>query len=83
MEDLVNNPSHYVANRRVEPIEIIEDWQLDHHLACALKYISRAGRKVNGPGSGLRPDLEKAIWYLRRRIELETEMTRDSGAQST
>lgn len=64
--DPVNHPSHY--NRgRIEVIEFLEDQQLDFHLANAVKYICRAGHKDR---DCVEQDLEKAIWYLRRRIEL-------------
>lgn len=61
----INSPKHYVEGRTIEPISLIEDWKLNHHLACALKYISRAGRKHDEV-----KDLKKAIWYLERRIKL-------------
>ena len=61
----INAPKHYVEGRTIEPIELIEDWSLNHHLACALKYISRAGRKHDEA-----KDLKKAIWYLERRIKV-------------
>ncbi len=66
--EIISNPSHYVEGRKIEPIWVIEDWNLNHHLACALKYISRAGRKHDEV-----KDLKKAIWYLQRRIKLLEE----------
>jgi hypothetical protein len=63
--DQVNHPPHYADGRAHEPIDVIEDWQLDFHLGCALKYISRCGRK----GSPIE-DLRKAIFYLNRKIDL-------------
>lgn len=62
--DPVTRPSHYAAGRQYEPIDVIEDWALGFHEANALKYISRSGRKDNQI-----QDLEKAVWYLGRRIE--------------
>ena len=44
-EDNVNHPSHYAEGRKYEPIDVIEDWELDFCLGNAVKYISRAGRK--------------------------------------
>ena len=61
----IESPKHYVEGRTIEPIILIEDWNLNHHLACALKYISRTGRKHDEV-----KDLKKAIWYLERRIKL-------------
>lgn len=60
----VDNPSHYTEGRKYEPIDVIEDWQLDFHLGNALKYIARAGRK-----DSMKQDIEKAIWYLKRFIK--------------
>jgi hypothetical protein len=62
--NLVHRPKHYLEGRTIEPIAVIEDWKLDYHLGNALKYIARAGRKDD-----LKQDLEKAIWYLKRKIE--------------
>ena len=62
---VVSNPSHYVEGRNIEPIDVIEDWNLDHHEATALAYISRAMRK-----SDPITDYKKAIWYLRRKISI-------------
>lgn len=61
--DRVNAPSHYVAGRVHEPIDVIEDWGLNYHLGQVIKYVSRAERK-NDPLE----DLEKAAWYLAREI---------------
>tara|TARA_R110001632_G_scaffold17117_1_gene54568 strand:- start:6888 stop:7151 length:264 start_codon:yes stop_codon:yes gene_type:complete len=66
--DIVVNPEHYTRDRTFEPLDVIEDWDLDYQMGNALKYISRAGRK-----GSLIADLQKAIFYLERRISLETE----------
>ena len=65
MTDMIN-PAHYRGDRKFEPIEVIEDWQLNYRLGNALKDISRNGRK---PGEDPREGLRKAIWYLEREIE--------------
>ncbi len=65
--DSVQNPAHYTDGRKYEPVKVIEDWGLDYHMGNALKYISRAGRKKS-----LIEDLQKAIFYLERRISIET-----------
>ena len=64
--DNVSSPSHYTSGN-IEVIDAIEDWGLhkDHYLACAVKYIARAGKK--NPDT-LIEDLRKARWYLDRRI---------------
>jgi len=59
------NPSHYRGDRKFEPIEVIEDWDLNYRLGNAVKYISRNGRK---PNEDPREGLKKAIWYLEREI---------------
>lgn len=61
--------SHY-EKLSPQPIEVIEKWKLSFHLGNALKYIARAGSK---PGTTKTEDLQKAIWYLEREIELEKE----------
>jgi hypothetical protein len=66
MSDNVNHPRHYNAGK-IEVIEAIEDWQLGFHLGNAVKYIARAGKK--DPARTIE-DLEKAIWYCQRQIEI-------------
>lgn len=63
--EAINHPSHYVEGRKYEPIEVIEDWKLNYHLATAVKYISRAGRK--DPTKYIE-DIQKAIWFLQREV---------------
>ena len=61
MEEQVNHPSHY--NQGIEPIDIIESWDLNFSLGNAIKYILRSpykGKQIE--------DLEKARWYLEREI---------------
>jgi hypothetical protein len=62
--DQVNHPSHYTAGK-IEVIEFLEDQNLPFHLANALKYICRAGKK--NPDKTVE-DLEKAVWYINRYI---------------
>jgi len=66
MSDPVNRPAHYTFGK-FEVIDVLEDFfPTDPLLWQVGKYIARAGRK----GAALQ-DLEKAAWYLRRRIEKE------------
>ena len=68
MSDSVNHPSHY-TDGNIEVIEYIEDKKLGYCLGNAVKYISRAGKK--DPAKEIE-DLQKADWYINRRImELE------------
>lgn len=61
----VNHPPHYGGDTTYEAIKVIEAWGLDFCTGNAVKYISRAGKK--GGNSELQ-DLQKALWYLNRRI---------------
>lgn len=66
MTDSVNHPKHYAAGK-IEVIEAIEDWGLNFHRGNAVKYIARAGKKDPKKEA---EDLNKAIWYLRRELEI-------------
>lgn len=63
-EDPVNKPTHYNFGT-IEPIKVIEDWNLGFHLGNCLKYVARAKHK----GNELQ-DLKKARYYLDRQIDL-------------
>ena len=63
--DSVNRPSHY-TDGNIEVIDYIEDKKLGFCLGNAIKYISRAGKK--DPSKEVE-DLNKAIWYINRRIK--------------
>ena len=66
-KEMVNHPTHYGGENNVyEAIKVIEAWDLDFCLGNAVKYISRAGKK--DPAKELE-DLNKAVWYLNRRIQ--------------
>ena len=62
----VDHPDHYGGDSTYETINVIEAWNLDFCLGNAVKYISRAGKKDK---SKTIEDLQKAIWYLNRKIE--------------
>ena len=65
----VDHPEHY-GNGVYETINVIEAWNLDFCLGNAIKYISRAGKKDK---SKTIEDLQKAIWYLERKIKQLSE----------
>ena len=65
--EMVAHPAHY-NHGDYETIDVIEDWSLGFHCGNAIKYISRHKHK----GAPIR-DLEKAIWYLERYLELLKE----------
>ena len=62
--DMVNRPAHY-TDGKIEVIDFNEDKKLGFHLGNAIKYISRAGKKVKDREV---EDLQKAIWYIERYI---------------
>jgi hypothetical protein len=63
--DPVNSPDHYTSGG-IETIDFIEAKGLDFCTANAVKYISRAGKKSKEKEV---EDLEKAVWYLNRKIK--------------
>lgn len=63
--DPVERPEHYVAGALIEPVAVIDDWELDFYLGQVVKYLRRHGKK---PGEPAAQDLKKARWYLDRRI---------------
>lgn len=63
------NPNHYKAKwGDLQVADVAEMFGLDKDawLTFALKYILRAGKKRKAP---MIQDLEKAIWYIERRIQ--------------
>lgn len=60
------HPAHYIDGRQYEPAKVAYDWDLDFNLGSALKYISRAGRKV---GNSVEKDLVKAIAFIIKELE--------------
>ena len=64
----VNHPQHYGGESNTyEVIKVIEALEMDFHLGNTFKYIARAGKK--GTDKEIQ-DLEKALWYLQRKIDL-------------
>lgn len=61
------NPKHYSDLGEYAAIHVITKWDLGFELGNALKYIQRAGNK---PGNSALQDLEKAEWYLRRKLHI-------------
>lgn len=68
-KEMVNHPSHYGGKENpYEVVKVAEAWGLDKdaYLFNVLKYIGRSGKKDDNPTI---QDLEKAVWYLNRRIQ--------------
>ena len=68
-QEMVNHPKHYGGeDNPYEVVKVAEAWGLDKdaYLFNVLKYITRSGKKDGNPPI---QDLEKAVWYLNRRID--------------
>lgn len=66
-DQTVDHPDHYKGNN-LEVIDVIESFDLNFRLGNSVKYILRAGKK-----GSKKTDLEKAIWYLQREMDLENQ----------
>lgn len=70
----VNHPQHYQWLKDlcgIEPIDIAR--YMDFCLGNAIKYILRAGHKVDSSMDNKEKeieDLRKAIWYINNKIDL-------------
>lgn len=75
--DPVNHPSHY-TDGKYEVIDFIEDSGIfiSFHLANAIKYICRSGKK--NPETEIE-DLKKACWYIHRFRKAHYEFRRSSN----
>lgn len=56
---------HYALGRKYEPIDVINDWDLNFNIGNAVKYLSRYKRKGT-PAL----DLTKAIDYIKYELEM-------------
>lgn len=66
-KEAVNHPQYYGGEENpFEPIKVIEHYNLNFSLGCAIKYILRAGIKDKTKKV---EDLQKAAWYINREIE--------------
>jgi hypothetical protein len=59
------NPAHYHGAKGLQVIDVIEAFGLDYSTGNAVKYLLRAGKK---PGEDEKTELEKARWYIERRL---------------
>ena len=75
MNDPENHPSHY-TDGNIEVIDFIEDKKFGYCLGNAIKYISRAGKK--NPDTEIE-DLQKAVWYINRRISELCKVQKTDG----
>jgi hypothetical protein len=70
-------PAHYCFSD-LQPWDVIDAWGLDYYLGNVLKYICRAGRK--SPDRLV--DLNKALHYLQKEVELAEKVLAESCAFS-
>ena len=78
MHDTIKIPSHYVEGRKFEPKDVIRDWELNFNLGNAVKYLARAGRKLNKV-----EDLKKAQQYIQFEIDaIEAEKAEEAKARN-
>ena len=76
----VNHPSHYNFGK-IEVLDFILDKNLNFLLGNAVKYIARCELK-NG-GKNRIEDIEKAIFYLNKQIDVwRTEEERNGNCES-
>lgn len=65
----VNHPEHYGGDTTYEVVKCLEAWdQLDWCVASAITYLARLGKK-HPSLEGQIQELEKAAWFVNRRIE--------------
>ena len=74
--EMVNHPSHYNKVPGIECIEVVRHFDFDR--GNAIKYIWRSGEKPEAGMSSREKeieDLEKAMWYLKDRIDYLNTLT--------
>lgn len=59
----INHPKHYQA--KIEPLDLIDAWNLNFNLGNVVKYVCRAGKKDKEKEI---EDLEKAKFYIEYQI---------------
>ncbi len=69
--DNVNHPAHYTRGK-IECIDYILDQKFDFLIGNAIKYLTRAGYKNDEV-----EDLKKAIFYINRKIDQLTSITKE------
>lgn len=76
-KEKIDHPDHYGGkDNPYEAIKVIEAWGLGFNLGNTVKYISRAGKK-----GSRKEDLEKALWYLKREINPNTDRQNEDVLQ--
>jgi hypothetical protein len=62
-------PAHY-AHGKIEPWDVVKDWDLDYFTGCAMKYVCRHKHKGTPE-----QDIQKAIDYL---VEYKKTLTKET-----
>lgn len=52
----MNKPPKYYPTSCIEPVDVIEVWNLNFNLGNAIKYIARAGKKIGGQPAHFKAD---------------------------
>jgi hypothetical protein len=80
-KEMVNHPEHYGGDKNIyEVIKVCEAWGLDKdaYLFNVVKYIARSGKKSK---ENEIEDLEKAMFYLERRIIIMQKSQRRNASR--
>jgi len=77
MTDPIESPGHYTKHA-IQPLDVVDDWDLPYHLGCAIKYISRYRYKDDPIG-----DLRKARQYMTFYIDRLLAETKNSNTIGT
>lgn len=67
-DDPINHPAHYTYGI-IETIDYIDDKGFNFNLGNVIKYVTRAGHKLDAL-----EDLKKARWYLDHEIQIRERM---------
>ena len=66
----------YYNDTKIQPWDVIEDWDLNFNMGSCLKYIRRAGKKE---GNSKLQDLNKIKTYVEREIMITEKRENENG----
>jgi len=69
-EKLNDHPQHHAGDKAYEVIKVLEVWNLDFHRGNAVNHIYRSS--IEDTDAKIQ-NLEKAKWYIQRKIDLLKE----------
>ena len=76
MTEKISSPNHYQGLNDLRVIDVIDRFNLNFSRGCAVKYVLRAGHKLEEGYTKEEKeieDLEKAIWYITHEVNLIKE----------